>query len=406
MRIGIYGGTFNPPHLGHMTAARSIMEALELDKLIFVPAAQPPHKALPALTATAGERWEMICLAADGLLLGERVEVSDLEMSREGKSFTSDTLAQLRLRYPEDELWLLTGTDMFLSLHSWHEPEKILALCSVAAFSREKAGDRWAMESQAKALEERFGARVRLLELPEVREISSTQIREMLAGGEEEAAADCLPEPVYGYILRHGLYGTHADLKRLSDRDLRACSYSMIRAKRIKHVKGTEEEAQRLALRWGGDAVKARRAAILHDCTKYLELPEQLALCEQYGIELDEMERKMVKLLHSKTGAAIARAVYGADEDIFWAIFWHTTGKADMTLLEQILYLADYMEPNRDFPGVERLRALAYEDLDKALLLGFEMSVEEMRERGLQVHPNTLSARDWMLSRGVTLEDA
>ena len=136
MRIGIYGGTFNPPHLGHMTAARSIMEALELDKLIFVPAAQPPHKALPALTATAGERWEMICLAADGLLLGERVEVSDLEMSREGKSFTSDTLAQLRLRYPEDELWLLTGTDMFLSLHSWHEPEKILALCSVAAFSR------------------------------------------------------------------------------------------------------------------------------------------------------------------------------------------------------------------------------------------------------------------------------
>ena len=95
------------------------------------------------------------------------------------------------------------------------------------------------MEARAKALEERFGARVRLLELPEVREISSTQIREQLARG-DEAAAESLPEPVYGYILRHGLYGTHADLKRLSDRDLRACSYSMIRAKRIKHVKGTE----------------------------------------------------------------------------------------------------------------------------------------------------------------------
>jgi len=170
-------------------------------------------------------------------------------------------------------------------------------------------------------------------------------------------------------------------------------------AKRIAHVKGTEEEAVRLARRWGADEEHARRAAILHDCTKYLELDEQLQLCAKYGIVLDELEQQAVKLLHSKTGACVARHVYGVSDDIYEAIFWHTTGKAGMTLLEKLLYVADYMEPTRDFPGVERLRALAYEDLDAAVLLGCEMSIQEMAERGLPVHPNTVKARDWLRSK-------
>ena len=221
-------------------------------------------------------------------------------------------------------------------------------------------------------------------------------MRELLARGE---GWEYLSPAVYGYILRHGLYGAGRDLKRLPDRELRACSYSMIRAKRIAHVKGTEEEAVRLARRWGADEEHARRAAILHDCTKYLELDEQLQLCAKYGIVLDELEQQAVKLLHSKTGACVARHVYGVSDDIYEAIFWHTTGKADMTLLEKLLYIADYMEPTRDFPGVERLRALAYEDLDAAVLLGCEMSIQEMAERGLPVHPNTVKARDWLRSK-------
>ena len=222
------------------------------------------------------------------------------------------------------------------------------------------------------------------------------RLRELLAQG---GGQEYLSPAVYGYILRHGLYGAGRDLKRLPDRELRACSYSMIRAKRIAHVKGTEEEAVRLARRWGADEEHARRAAILHDCTKYLELDEQLQLCAKYGIVLDELEQQAVKLLHSKTGACVARHVYGVSDDIYEAIFWHTTGKADMTLLEKLLYIADYMETTRAFPGVERLRALAYEDLDAAVLLGCEMSIQEMAERGLPVHPNTVKARDWLRSK-------
>ena len=394
MKIGIYGGTFNPPHLGHLAAARFAFGALGLDRLLFVPDALPPHKALPEGGPDGTRRLAMTELAADSMLLPNQVEVCPLELERPGVSYTADTLHLLRERYPGDELWLLMGADMFLTLQNWREPEAIMAQAGICAFGRREDDRMEQLEGQAERLREAYGARVCTLRLPNLVDISSTELRSLLAAG---AGRDYLPPAVYGYILMHQLYGTRADLTRLSDGDLRCCSYSMIRAKRIAHVKGTEEEAERLARRWGADPVLARRAGILHDCTKYLEMDEQLKLCEKYDILLDDLERQTVKLLHSKTGAAIAEHVFGEPPEECQAIFWHTTGKADMKLLEKVLYIADYMEPNRDFPGVERLRALAYRDLDAAVLLGCEMSIQEMAERKLPVHPNTLRARDWLL---------
>ena len=396
MKLGIYGGTFNPPHLGHLAAAQYALEALGLDELRFVPAAAPPHKALPAGSPAPEERLAMTEMAADSLLLPDRVGVSDMELARPGKSYTADTLRQLRAKYPEARLWLLMGTDMFLTLHQWREPEVIASLAGLCTFARAASDSLEALDAQAAYLQKTFGAETRVLRLPQVVEVSSTQLRDLLAKGEGQGY---LAPAVYGYIVRHSLYGVHWDLKHLPDRELRACSYSMIRAKRIAHVQGTEGEAARLARRWGADEEKARRSAILHDCTKYLDMEEQLQLCAKYGIVLDDLERQAVKLLHAKTGACVARAVYGVSDDMYEAIFWHTTGKADMTLLEKILYIADYMEPTRDFPGVERLRALAYEDLDAAVCLGCEMSIQEMHDRGLPVHPNTVKARDWLRSK-------
>jgi len=157
-----------------------------------------------------------------------------------------------------------------------------------------------------------------------------------------------------------------------------------------------EEEAVRLACHWGANEQHARRAAILHDCTKYLELEQQLELCSRYGVELDELERKAVKLLHAKTGACIAKYMFGEPEEVYQAIFWHTTGKADMSLLEKVIYLADYIEPTRDFEDLEKLRRLAYEDIDQALLMGMNMSIEEMEQKGRPIHRNTLAARNWL----------
>ena len=401
MKLGIYGGTFNPPHLGHLTSARAALDVLGLDRLQFVPAAVPPHKQLPADSPPAAARLEMAELAADSLLLPDRVSVSDIELSRPGKSYTADTLEQLHAQYPQAELWLMMGTDMFLTLQYWRQPEQLTRLAGVCTFARTQSDSGEALNAQAEYLRKTFGAKTCVLQLPHIVEISSTRLRDLLERGEGQ---EYLPPAVYGYIIRHGLYGVRYDLKHLPDRELRACACSLIRAKRIAHIRGTEEEAVRLARRWGADQEKARRAGILHDITKYLEMDEQLQLCRKYGIVLDDLEQRAVKLLHAKTGACVARDVFGVSDDIYSAIFWHTTGKANMTLLEKILYIADYMEPTRDFPGVERLRKLAYEDLDRAVLAGCEMSIQEMADRGLPVHSNTLQARDWLRSKSIGKE--
>ncbi len=392
MKIGVYGGTFNPPHLGHVTAARAVFELLKLDLLLLVPDGQPPHKVLPAGSPTPAQRLEMTRLAGEQLGLGEKVQTLDLELRRPGRSFTSETLEALRERYPQDELWLLMGTDMFLTLQTWHEPEKILSLAGVAAFGRTEADTEELFSVQRDYLYRAYPqARIFTLTIPGVVDVSSTDLRAMLARGEGGAL---LPPAVYGYILREGLYGTEADLKHLPFRQLRPVALSYLKYKRIPHVLGTEQEAIRLAERYGADVEKARVAALLHDCTKKLDMEQQLALCRQYGIQLDELERRALKLLHAKTGAAIARDVFGVDDEIYRAIWWHTTGHAGMTLLEKIIYLADYIEPSRDFPGVDKLRSVCYKDLDEGLLLGLEMTIKEMTDLGNPVHHATIEARD------------
>ena len=402
MKIGVYGGTFNPPHLGHLAAAKTAIEVLGLDKLLLVPASVPPHKTLPQNTPEPEHRLAMVEKMADALLMPKVVEVSRLELEREGKSYTSQTLEAIHEQYPDAELWLLMGTDMFLTLHKWHDPEEILKLAGICAFGRTEQDGEALFAPQREYLAKTYNARVTTITLPGLVDISSTRLRELLARGEGQ---EYLHPSVYGYILMNRLYGTDANLKQLDIPELRACSYSMVKQKRVRHIRGTEEEAVRLAKRWGADETMARRAGILHDCTKYLELEEQLALCNQYGVELDELEQRAVKLLHSKTGACIARAVFGEPDEVYWAIFWHTTAKADMTTLEKILYMADYIEPNRDFDGVERLRELAYQDLDKALLLGVETTIQEMKDRSLPIHKNTLQAQAWLREHGVTTED-
>ena len=394
MRIGIYGGTFDPIHLGHMCAAQYAAELLHLDRLYLIPAGLPPHKHLADSTPAPEHRLHMTELAADALSRTEcPVEVWGEELRQEGKSYTVNTLRAFRERYPEEELWLLMGTDMFLTIQTWYHVEELLQLCQICAFGRSEKDTEELFAIQRDYLKERYGVSATTVVLPKLVDISSTAIRKRLRAGE---GGEFLLPAVYGYILRHGLYGTKADLKHLSIRQLRPVAMSYLKARRVPHVLGTEETAAKLARRYGADEEEARRAALLHDCTKRLTQEEQLALCRRYHIELDEYERREGKLLHAKTGAAVARDVFGVSEAVYYAIWWHTTGKADMTLLEKILYLADYMEPSRDFCDLRELRRLAFEDLDRALLLGFTMAVEDLSDQGMALHPNSVYAREYL----------
>ena len=391
MKIGIYGGSFNPPHLGHLAAAKAAAAALRLDKLVFVPAGIPPHKELPPGSPTPEQRLTMTAIAADQLLMPDVTEVWDVELCREGKSYTADTLAQAAQRWPGAELWLLMGTDMFLTLHQWREPEKILSLAGVCAFGRSETDGEETFAPQREHLRKTCDAKVTTISIPDLVDISSTHLREVLGRGE---GREFLPQAVYGYILREKLYGTRADMKRLSLEDLRCVSYSMVYAKRLAHIRGCEEEAARLARRWGADEDRMRRAAILHDCTKYLSHEEHLAVCDKYGVELDALEQATDKLLHAKSGAAVAKYVFG-QEDLYDAILYHTTARAGMSLEEKLLYIADYMEPNRSFPEVDELRRLAYTDLDKAVGMGTSLSIQEMIQRDKELHRDTQGAYEF-----------
>lgn len=392
MKLGVYGGSYNPPHLGHLHAAVAAAKYLELDRLLLIPAGIPPHKELSAGAAGAEHRAAMTVLMAEeaSMRAGIPVEVSRTEIERGGKSYTVDTLRELHRQEPDAELWLLMGTDMFLTFQDWRAPEEILSYAGLCAFGRSEQDGEELFSVQRAYLAKRFpGVRLVTMVLPGLVDVSSTELRDALPLGMGERYL--LPQ-IYGYILREHLYGTKLDMKQLSPEQLRPVALSYLHARRVRHVLGVEEEAIRLARKYGADEDKARIAALLHDCTKRLSLEEQLALCERYGVALDELERKEVKLLHAKTGAAIAREVFGVDEAICHAIEWHTTGRADMTLLEKVLYLADYIEPNRHFEGVDTLRKAVYADLDQGLRLGLKMSIEELQERGGPVHPKTLEA--------------
>jgi len=392
LKIGIYGGTFNPIHLGHIHAAAVALKILALDKLLLIPAGIPPHKELPENVPEAAHRLAMTKLA--GELLGPRVETLDLELRRDGPSYTLDTLRAIREQYPQAELWLLMGTDMFLSFQTWREPGEILKLAGLCAFGRSEKDGEELFAIQRKYLEEQYpGARITTLVLPNVVDISSTELRGLLAAGEGDKF---LAPSVYGYILREGLYGTKADLKQLPLDKLRPVALSLLKARRIPHVLGTEETAAALARRWGADETLARRAALLHDCTKRLSDGENLELVRRFGVKLDPLTLEQGKLLHAPTGAAVAENLFGECPQVVSAIRWHTTGKPDMTLLEKIIYLADYIEPTRDFCDLTDLRRLAYEDLDRAILTGMEMGIRDLEERGKIIHPNSLSARDYV----------
>ena len=402
MKIGIYGGSFNPPHLGHLAAAESAAQYLKLDKLLLIPAGIPPHKALSMDTPSGADRLAMTRLMGEQAALdtGIPVEVTDMEIMREGKSYTADTLRILHEQYPDDELWLLMGTDMFLTFQYWYRPEEIVRCAGLCAFGRSEADGEELFAPQRAYLTARFpDIRIVTMTLPNLVDISSTALRARIPRME---TGGFLAPAVLGYILRKHLYGTNLDLKRLKVEELRPISLSYLKPKRIPHVLGTEKTAVALAEKYGADVHKARVAALLHDSTKRLSMPEQLAMCEHYHIALDELEQKALKLLHAKTGAALARDVYGADDDIYNAILWHTTGRPNMTKLEKVIYLADFIEPSRDFDGVDALRKVVWEDLDRGLEMGLAMTVEEMTEMGNPVHHNTLEALDYL--RGHTHE--
>lgn len=198
MKIAIYGGSFNPPHLGHYSAACAVVDAIHPDKLLIMPANLPPHKLLAPNSPSPEERLTMCRLAFGDIPCAE---VSDLELSRGGLSYTSDTVSQLRKAWPDDALYLLIGTDMLLSFTAWHEFEYILSECTLLVLSRDYGEDARLTEA-AEHLRAQYHASVRVIPCAPV-PAASTVIRQEISQG---ARPRQLSEKVYQYIVSHHYY--------------------------------------------------------------------------------------------------------------------------------------------------------------------------------------------------------
>ena len=373
MRIAMYGGTFNPIHLGHMHAARAVVEALVLDKLLLMPAGIPPHKTLPEGSASPAQRLDMCRIAANRL---PRTEACPLELEREGASYTVDTLRELRQRYPQADLWLVVGTDMVLTFDRWRQPEEMAKLCRLAVVARDEQ-DRERIAEKAVSLREGLGLVCDIIDCPAL-PMSSTQVRETM----DERL---LHPAVLDYIRQQRLYLP-------SPESLRAEVERRVSPKRMAHILGCERMAAEMAKVYGVDDYTVRAAAILHDCTKALSEKEQLTLCEKWHIIFDYGEGDFAQLIHADTGAETARREFRMPEDIVEAIRTHTTGDGEMTTLQKILYVADMCEETRTWPGVEELRALALTDLEAAVTSAMERTAAFIREQGREPYYKTLDA--------------
>ncbi|MCH5352753.1 MAG: nicotinate (nicotinamide) nucleotide adenylyltransferase [Acutalibacter sp.] len=201
MKIGIYGGTFNPIHLGHLHILQEFIRRLKLSKVLLIPTHVPPHKQSHNLAS--GEERVTMCKIAAAEITEATVEVSTIELEREGKSYTAETLQELTRQYPHDEFYLLMGEDMFLTIHQWYQPETIFSLATVCGSPRSEDGLQ-KLYRQRDFLEKEYGARC-IVEDISYFPASSTEVRELARRG--ESLSHLVPGAVENYIKAHGLYG-------------------------------------------------------------------------------------------------------------------------------------------------------------------------------------------------------
>lgn len=169
-------------------------------------------------------------------------------------------------------------------------------------------------------------------------------------------------------------------------------------SKRYAHSVSVRDTAVKMAEQFNEDINKARIAGLLHDCAKNLRGYELINTAKKYGYNVSEIYQKSPQLLHGLVGAIISKEIMGVkDKEIFNAIAYHTTGRRNMTMLEKMIYLADYIEPLRKYPGVSEIRELTYNDINKAVLRSFDNTIKYVIDRGQMIHPNTIEGRNYLI---------
>lgn len=385
MRTGIFGGTFDPIHKGHLLSAVEIKKAFNFDRIIFIPTGEPPHKIARRVTPSK-DRLAMVRVAVSGY---EGFEVSDIECNRKSYTYTFDTLTELHKNAAKDEeFYMIIGADTLADIFNWYRSEDVFKLCCFVAMRRPGADDETFASDFKKACD--AGARVCLAEIPQY-DVSSTQIREMIKNG--CGAGEFLPSGVEDYIKKNDLYNT----RKMTFEEICEDLKGLLSPRRYEHSVNVAEESARLAQMFGADIEKCRLAGILHDCAKELTAKQYLWLGIENNEECD-YDAKQV-LLHAEAGAILAKERYGVcDDEVLEAIRCHITGKPEMGIVTQMVFVADYTEKGRVGATYDAVRAkIAEGKLNEAMLEECDSTLMYNIKRGVsQICPQTVRTRNWI----------
>ncbi len=374
MRIAVFGGSFDPVHKEHIRLVKAALRELQLDTLFVMPAYAPPHKLGKELSPDK-DRLAMCRLA---FLSEPKVVVSEYEIQKKGTSYTYLTCQYFKEQYPDAELFWLVGTDMLRDFPTWKHPERILACVTLAVCGRdEKEG--WEQAEQA-AFFARFGKNFRYLSY-NGEDISSTKIRVYAGAGLSVEAYTSAP--VANYIRDTRLYEIPFAKEALE----------LEKPSRREHSLRVARIAAQRAVSLHLSEKKAIWAGLLHDCAKNLQPSDGLL----QGFRVPNLWGRVPSpVWHQFAGAYLAKERFGVeDEEVLRAIRYHTSGRANMGELEKLVFLADMIEEERTFAGVEELRALFWRDLDACLEKALEETVLFLRAKGAEVYPLTLDAYDF-----------
>ena len=378
MRVAIFGGSFDPVHSEHIALVQKAIQSLHLDELIVMPASTPPHKQGKERTEDF-HRLRLCEIAFSGM---DKVRVSDYEIAKGGTSYTYLTCRYFREQYPTAQLFWLVGTDMLRDFPTWKNTDEILSLVTLAVCARDEK-DGW-LQKEKRGFYEKFQRDFAVIHY-NGKPVSSTEIR-VLAGAGMEIPS--VPDGVYDYIKKHKLY----EIKN-ADKAL-----SLQTPKRVAHSIRVAVLASEKASKMGISEKKAITASLFHDCAKYLSLDAPLLKGFALNKEWGEVPSAV---LHQFTGAYLAESAFGiADREILDAIRFHTSGRENMTELGKLIFLADMVEEERNFDGVDILRKLFFEKkgagaLDKCLAEALKQTVEYLEIKGAEIYPLTLKAYEF-----------
>ncbi len=371
-KIAIFGGTFNPVHIEHVSLAKSAIDELGLDKLIVMPTFLSPHKENSP--APAIDRINMLKLAFSDV---DKAEISDFEILKQGKSYTYQTVEHFS-QDKDVKLYFIVGGDMLANFKTWRYPERILACTTLAVFSRENFFVDY--EKERDYFRKTFNAGfVRLNYIG--KDYSSTKIRTYAKLG--LSLNGLTPNGVEEYISDNRVYSPDKYEQFILE---------TLPEKKLKHTADVVVCALKKAKDLGLDEEKVRIATLLHDCAKYIDYKT----VDGFTIDEDVPE----PVIHAFLGAFIAKKHLGVDAEIEDAIRYHTSGKANMTLLSKLVFVADMLEEGRNYLGVEKLRELyEKEDFETCFIECLKEEFLHLINKKQRIYIETINAYDYYVDK-------